>query len=128
MLDCWKEAPEDRPDFEQIVTRLQTQINSIFFKNYQVIRKLYEESNQERLVDEARLYETLQGINHKSSIKGAAQPDYLAMSDHFSRQSSRVEENKSLSIIPDIHDVDMNYVQMELPSSSNSFQKANSSS
>ena len=94
-----------------------------------MVRKSYEESNLERQGDEARLYETLQGINYKGSVKGTAQPEYLAMSDHFSRQSSKVEEVKSLIFEPGSGDVaEMNYVQMEPPSSSSSLKKANLSS
>ena len=73
-----------------------------------------------------RLYETLQCINKKNSVKKAianVHSDYLAMTDNFSRQSSRVEYGNVASLDSDCSNMlEMNYVQMELATSSASEQ------
>lgn len=89
------------------------------FQNYQVVRKSYEEYNLELVGDQARLYETLQGISNKGSLKSTAQPDYIAMTDGFSRQNSRIEAATSL-LFEGANLAEVNYVQMELPLSSDS--------
>lgn len=135
MLQCWSDKPELRPDFAQIATSLQAQVDPQFLKvlhilfvqhchefivqNYLVVRKSYEENNLERLDDANRLYETLQGINSKGSIKAAAvHSDYLAMADHFSRQSSKIEDRNTTLYTNNSDLLEMNYVQMELTTSS----------
>jgi len=61
-----------------------------------------------------RLYETLQSFNSKSSQKARATtalPDYLTMTDHFSRQNSLVGQFQGPSNLAEAQ----NYVQMDLP-------------
>ncbi len=169
MLKCWNELPEERPSFGNIVSCLQPQVESKFFKvseqdklvnrqqldfvllthqTYNVIRKCYEEYNAEREGDQARLYETLQGISantgisSKGSVKSiiSGHPDYIAMTDggnhqsvvmknsvkslvknSFSRQSSRagIGISMGLGVVPVDKIAEMTIAEAEVPGTSN---------